>query len=397
MKKVRNKYKKPNLIVYSIYRLICKVIAKYVFNTKIIRNEIENLDGPYVVLANHESKIDFINLAITTPKRMHLVTSNSFYQTLSVRPLMDMIRVIAKQQFQTSSSDIKKMKRVIDNNMPLAIYPVGLMAENGLSTDPGKSIAKLLKLLKTDVYVCYSEGSYLTQPKWSKVRRKGQITVDVYKLFSKEDVESLSIDELYKSIREGIDYDSYANQRLTMVPFENGDNVEGLEYVLYQCPKCKSEKSIISVNTTGLKCTCCNYEVVADVYGFLNGEEVIYQSPADWSKEIFNNLKSEMEKNPKFTLSDEVIISMINYKKHKFEEVGFGQVSINKDFITLKGKINDEEIEYTFPTSCYPTLPFTPGEYLEIQDGQDIYRLHLKDKYNVTKFINMLKVINNNV
>ena len=113
--------------------------------------------------------------------------------------------------------------------------------------------------------------------------------------------------------------------------------------------------------------------------------------------EIFNNLKIEMLNNPNYTLKDDVVISMINYDKHKFEVVGSGQISINKDLITLKGNINEEEIAYTFPTDCYPTLPFTPGEYLEIQDGQAIYRLHFKDKYNVTKFINMLKVINNNI
>ena len=38
-----------------------------------------------------------------------------------------------------------------------------------------------------------------------------------------------------------------------MVKYKNGNNVEGLEYVLYQCPKCKKVKSIISENTTKLK------------------------------------------------------------------------------------------------------------------------------------------------
>ena len=394
MKKNQNKYKKPNFIIYYFYHLLCKIIARFVFDTKILRNEIKGVKGSCVVLCNHESQIDFINLAITSKRRMHLVISNSFYQTMSIKPLLDMIKVIPKQQFQTTAADIRAMKRAIDNNIPLGIYPVGLMTENGLSTNPGASIAKLLKLLKTDVYVCYTEGSYLTQPKWSKVRRKGQITVDVYKLISKEDLETIDNDDLYQLVRKNIDYNSYQNQKKNMVPYKNGNNIEGLEYVLYQCPKCKTIKSIISKDITKLCCTCCDYEVEADNYGLFNGEKMIFDNPADWSMDIVKDLEEEILSNPQYQLDDDVTISMINYKKHKFEEVGAGHISINKDNIILKGTINNEIIEHCFFTKTYPMLPFIPGKYLEIQEGQNIYRLKFKNPYNVMIFINVLKVVN---
>lgn len=391
--KKKNQFKKPNPIIYFIYRLICKFIAKFIFNTKVLRNETKGVKGPYIILANHESQIDFINLSVAMRRRIHMVISNSFYQTLSIKPLLDMIQVIPKQQFQTAPSDIKKMKKVIENEMPLAIYPVGLMTENGMSTDPGASIGKLLKFLKTDVYVCFSEGSYLTNPKWSKQRRKGQITVDVYKLLSKEEIANYTDAELHQLVRKHIDYNAYENQRKNMIAYKHGDNIEGLEYVLYQCPKCKSVKSIISHNLSNLKCNCCNYEVKADKYGFLTGSDIIYDSPADWSAEILNNLKEEIENNPQYALTDEVTISMINYKKRRFEEVGSGKVSINKDNITLTGMIKNEEISHSFVTKTYPMLPFVPGKQLELQDGQTIYRLKFKDPYNVMIFINIIKVV----
>ena len=393
MKKDSN-YKKPNVIIYFIYFLICKFLSIFSYKTKILKNEIKGLKGSYVVIANHESQIDFTNLTIATTRRMHMVISNSFYQTMAIKPLMDSIRVIPKQQFQTSTSDIKKMKKVIDNEMPLVIYPVGLMSENGLSTDPGSSLSKLLKFLNTDVYVCYTEGSYLTKPKWSKVKRKGQITVDIYKMISKEDLKSISNDDLYKRVRENIDFNSYENQRKNMIPYKNGDNVLGLEYVVYQCPKCKQMKSIESAEHNTLKCSCCGYEVKANKYGFLEGNDCVYDSVADWSMEILNNLKEQINDN--FKLCDEVKISMINYKKHRFEEVGFGKVIIDKQNIVLSGKINNEDISYIFPTTSYPMLPFVPGDYVEIQDKQDIYRLKFSDPYNAMIFINVLKIVNNN-
>ena len=109
---------------------------------------------------------------------------------------------------------------------------------------------------------------------------------------------------------------------------------------------------------------------------------------------VIKNLEAELSNNPNYQYEDSVAIYTINYNKRKYEEVGAGTVSINKDNIILKGIINGEEILHSFHTSTYPTLPFIPGQYLEIQDGQDIYRLKFSDPYNVTIFVNILKIIN---
>ena len=61
MKNRKNKYKKPNAFIYSIMYIACKFISKFKYNAKIIRNEIKGVKGSYVILANHESKIDFYN------------------------------------------------------------------------------------------------------------------------------------------------------------------------------------------------------------------------------------------------------------------------------------------------------------------------------------------------
>ena len=94
-------YKKPNFFIYGIFYFVSKIISKTKFNLQIKRNEIKNKKGPYVIIANHESQIDFINLAASTSKRLTFVISNSFYNSLKVNPFLKACRVIPKQQFQT--------------------------------------------------------------------------------------------------------------------------------------------------------------------------------------------------------------------------------------------------------------------------------------------------------
>ena len=71
MKKGKNKFKTPNIFIYGIFRLLCRIIAKFKFNLKIEKNEIKKLKGPYVVIANHESVIDFINMNSEENKKEH--------------------------------------------------------------------------------------------------------------------------------------------------------------------------------------------------------------------------------------------------------------------------------------------------------------------------------------
>ena len=394
---MKNKYKKPNPFVYGIFVFLCKIISKFKFKLKIKRNELKGKKGPYIVIANHESAIDFINLAAAVKKRVHFIISYSFYSTVGIRGIMDACGLIPKQQFQTTPLEIKKMKQVISNNMPLAIYPVGLMSENGMSTDPNFATASLLKFLDTDVYVAYTTGSYLTNPKWSKIKRKGQITLDIYKLYDRQELKALSQEEIYANIVEHLRYNDYTEQEKNMIPYKKGNNVEGLEYVLYKCPDCGHEYTVTS-NKDTLKCSNCGYEVKADKYGFLNmvkGKKY-YKKPSDWFMYIQEDLHQFIENNPDYEFEAHGTVSIVNHKKQKFEVVGDGTATINKNNMTFKGIINNEPVDKTFKTSSYPLLPYSPGRHIELQEGQNIYRVSFDNPFDNGKFILLLKEFNNN-
>lgn len=119
------------------------------------------------------------------------------------------------------------------------------------------------------------------------------------------------------------------------------------------------------------------------------GNEIRYVS--DWSKHIFETVKKNIKCGIDDTLSSKTKISMIDYKKHKFVEVGEGTVLLSRDGFLIKGNINGEKTELSVSISNFASLPFSPGKYLEIQHGEDIYRCILQDGKLVMKFINMVK------
>ena len=387
-------YKKPNWFFYKLAQFVSFFVAKFIFKRKLIRNEIKNAKGPFVVIANHQAAYDFVNLIGVTNRRMSFVISNSFYQSLPIQDLLDNLAVLPKQQFQTTVSDMKKMKAVIEAGEPLVIYPAGLMCEDGLSTPIPAATYKLFKWLNVDVYMAKTSGTYFAMPKWSKGFRNGKTTLDIYKLFSKEELNILEPEEVKQRTEEALLFDAYREQEKLMFKYKNGNNLNGLENVLYVCPNCKKEFAIFVKDNNTLCCKECGFAQATDEYGFLHktsevGEEIRYVS--SWSKMIFNECKRKLIKGEDNTLIANTDIYMVNPKKKKYEKVGEGSLTLNEKEFSLAGEINAEKVDLKVSIASFPTLPFTPGRHIEIQDGKTIYRCVLKDGKLAMKFINMVK------
>lgn len=83
---------------------------------------------------------------------------------------------------------------------------------------------------------------------------------------------------------------------------------------------------------------------------------------------------------------------MVDPKKEKYVEAGRGSVTLSPERFLIEGILNGEAISLSVPTASFPTLPFSPGKYIEIQDGPTIYRCVLEDGRLAMKFINMVKI-----
>ena len=380
-------------ICYCLARAVSFLVAKFIFKRKIIRNEIKNKKGAFVVIANHQAALDFVNLIGITKRRLRFVISNSFYSSLPLKGFFNRLGVIPKQQFQTTVKDMKKMSRVIENGEPLVIYPAGLMCEDGLSTPIPTATYKFLKWINADIYVARTYGTYFSMPKWAKGIRTGETHLDVYKLFSKEEIAVMDIEEIKAKTDEAILFDAYREQEKYLVKYKNNSNIEGIENVVYLCPHCKKEFAMRVKNKNTIYCENCGYEEECDEFAFLHnkkgiGKEIRYVS--DWSRIIYNDLKEKIKSGKELTLSSFSEIQMIKGKK--FTSVGKAEITLAEKAFLIDGEIDGEKTKMEIPISNFASLPFSPGKYLEIQKGDKIYRCVLENGKLVMKFINMVKI-----
>ncbi len=385
-------YNKPKKFHYRTAQMASLCLSTFVFKRRILRNEIKGKKGAFVVIANHEAALDFVNLITATRRPMSFVISKSFFNTLPVKKFMTKMGVIPKQQFQTQPTDLKQMKAVLDAGEPVVIYPAGLMCEDGLSTPIPSATYKFLKWLDADVYVAKTSGTYFVMPKWSKKLRPGRTYLDVYKLFSREELSELDLETVKAKTDEALLFDAYREQENVLNKYNR--DITGLENVLYMCPHCKTEFSMQIKDKHTIYCTECGFEQENDKNSFMHkkgeGEEIRYAS--DWSKIIYSDLKDRVKNEEEDVLTAKTAVYMVDSRKNKFVEVGNGEVTLSKDGFVLDATINGEAKSLKISTKNVPTLPFSPGKHIEIQDGQTIYRCVLEDGRLATKFINMVKI-----
>ena len=385
---------KPNLLHYRVAQAASWLAATLIFRRKFLRNEIRGKKGPFLVIANHECALDFVNLIGATALPMTFVISNSFYSTLPIQGFLDKMGVIPKQQFQTTVKDLKRIKSVIDRGESVVIYPAGLMCEDGLSTPIPAATYKLLRWLGVDVYLARITGSYFVMPKWGKGFRPGRTLVDIHLLFSKEQVTSLAPEQLRQQTLAALDFDAYREQEQHRIRYRGGSNIEGLEHVLYRCPHCGREFTMEVKDRSRICCADCGYSLVSDDCGFLHnpqGTGPALRYVSDWSLQIQESVAGDIQEGRLQSLSCKCAVRLIDPAKHRFRDVGAGTLSLNAQHICLCATVMGEPQQLQVSVASLPTLPFRPGKYLELQYGSDIYRCVPEDPRVVMKFIHALK------
>lgn len=385
---------KNNMLVYRTMKFLANCVSKALFKRKYLRNDVKGKDGAMVVIGNHQAALDFTNLVSMTKRHITFVVSDSFYNTLPFRKSMERIGVIPKQQFQTGMHEICQMLSATKRDEILMFYPAGLMSANGLSTPIPTHTYKFLQHLGADVYAARTVGTYFVTPKWSDKVRPGRTYMDIYKIIDKDELQGMTEEEIKERVDGALLFDAYREQEKYMIKYRSGDNIEGLENVLYVCPHCKKEFTVKVKNKNTIYCTECGFAHTSDKYGFLHnsgniGDEIRYVS--DWSKMIYKQVGEMIDRGEITEMSAKTKIQTIAYEKKKYVDSGSGTITITPDKFILDGEINGEDTKIEVPLTPFASIPFKPGCRIEIQQNKTSYRCVLDDGRLATKMVNVVE------
>jgi len=379
----KRKLKTPGF-VYNILGGIWKAFMYKQYNvTYTFKTEFDKKKGPYIFISNHASRLDYIFTGIPMlPARLNYVAGyNEFYRS-HLAGVFKLLQVIPKKNFTPYSYTIKEVSRILKNNGRVIIFPEGMSSISGANQPVAPGTGKFLKHYKIPVYYSVIKGGYLTSPKYNLTDRPGKIEVVIDRLFTPEQLESLSPEEIEDIVNKAIYHDDYAWNKTEKNHYKIGENgAADLENLLFWCPKCGKQHTMVSEGNT-LKCTACgNGMTIDDTYAMtpLNSDCVIPETQTQWFNLQREVIKKEVASED-FVLTEKVKLGTLpKFGKLKNQAtsyvVGEGTLTLNRSGLTYDGTRDGEPFSFHINSQNLPTYgmctdvsrfyTFYKGEFME--------------------------------
>jgi 1-acyl-sn-glycerol-3-phosphate acyltransferase len=358
---------------------------------KIVKVNMDKVKGPYILLCNHNSFFDFkVATRAFFPRRANYIVAVDGF--INREQLMRNVGCLGKRKFVSDPAIVKQLKHSLEVNKSIAvIYPEARYSLIGTTAILPESLGKLIKMFKYPVVSIISHGHHLHEPVWNLIKRKVPVKSVMTYLFSKEDLENLSLQEINEKIKEAFYYNDYEYQVNNNIKIKGDNRAKNLHKVLYKCPHCLTDYSMKSENNK-LFCDNCHHEYHVDEYSRLNEKDgqTIFNFIPDWFEWQREEVRKEIE-NKKYGSTIEVYIDSLP-NSTGYYRLGVGKLTHNENGFLLEATLQDEKFEVNKPVlSNYGVHIefdyFGKGDCLSFSTNDDTYYLYpLDQKLSVTKY-----------
>ena len=364
-----SKFKLSFLNVMARITLFFKgVRVKY---TKTFDGDVE---GPAIALSNHGSFVDFCYAGTLLRKKSpnFIVARLYFYKKL-VGNILRGVGCFPKSMFASDLESAKNCLRVIKTGGILAMMPEARLSTVGKFEDIQEGTFAFLKQARVPVYQIRLSGDYLAGPKWGKKMRRGSlIEAELSVLFTREEIEALSVDEIRERVLTRMDYDEMKwLDTHPEIRYKSKRLAEGLENILTVCPVC-GEKYTIRTKGREISCERCGRLTSIDSRYKFEGD-FRFESFVEWYEWQVSLMREEILGNADYKLTSPVEYKLPSLDgRTMLRPAGEGTCTLSREGLVYEGTRDGEEVTLTFPMTSIYRLLFGAGENFEIYEGQTI-------------------------
>ena len=365
-KKANKKIGKVNPLLYGVLYPFFK--RKYVkkYNITFDNAIVKEIKGPAVIIGTHTCDMDHILSALTLyPIRPTYIVSEHFMLNKSTAGLLKRMRVITKKMFCPDVSTIKNILRAKKEKAVLFIFPEGRLPCHGRSLPVTDGTAELIKKLGVDLYAWQADGAYCSFPKWREKgeERVGKIHASVKRLLTADEVAEKSVAEIREITESAIRHDD--ELAMQGVEFECENMANGVDKILFKCPKCLQEGTLFS-DGRHVRCSC---GLDGTLDSFYRLHDTPFSSVNEWFAWQQDSIDTETER-----LQSHARLGCRGKDGYMDPQAGKGEIYMDKDEFKLSGTLHGEKIEFSVKTEKIGAFPVTAGEHFDIyHNGQLIY------------------------
>ena len=362
----RRKYKTPSWIVTGLYDLIGSTVLLPKYNPHIeVIDDINEEKGACFIVWNHLSRLDHLyTMKAAYPRRYNMVAGYSEFFRGHLHLVFRLNQILPKKVYTLDRGGIKAISSVIAKGGAVAMSPEGMSSIYGTNQPVVPGSGKFLKHYKVPVYFLEMRGQYLTSTKHYLEERKGRTEARLYKLFTPEQLEEMSGEEIETKLNEVFRHDDYEWGIKNRIKWEmHGRSCEHLDEICYRCPRCGADLAM-SAGGDEIKCVKCgNGAKMNDYYELIpfDADCVIPETPSKWVELERVNIIDEIRDDPGYSFTEHVKVGYLPPYKYlnkmkTSEECGDGTLTFDHSGIHFKGTKLGKEWNFDLSYATYYSL-----------------------------------------
>ncbi len=322
-------------ILYKLLLSPIGLFTKWKFNYS--WDSLKDVEGPFLLLPNHNLELDPMVVGVAAGQHLYFVASEHLTRKGFVTKLLNyFLQPIYHQKGRAGAHTVKAILKTLRSGTSVCLFPEGNRSFNGLTCPISPATGKMAKRSGAKLITYKFEGHYLTQPRWATTLRRGRLTGKIVHIYTPEELQTMTDDEVNAAIVRDLSEDAYETQSREMVPFKGKKLALGMESTIFACPACGSIGTLRS-NDTSLQCSC-GYHADYDVYGYLtdgSGNRTTITELDRLQQELLDTRLVSAGTDPLF--SDTVLLQTID-DNHTIVQEQQGQMIAYADHLSLCGE-----------------------------------------------------------
>ena len=254
------------------------------FGLKITKKNMQGLKPPFLVIATHQGFSDYYIAPLALfPHRANYVSDMEGFAAFG-EWLYRAIGCIGKRRYVPEPFVVKNIKYALSRGQSVVVFPESRHSNVGTTAYIPPNMGKLVKVMKVPLVVLTAHGSYLANPFWDEEHtRKVPMEAVLEGVYTAEEVDKLSAQEIQRTIEEKLQYDEYRWQQEMGIPITEENRAEGLHKALYQCKVCGAEYHMKSKGAR-LLCEKCGVQWELSESGWLEQVKEVSECVAEDNK-----------------------------------------------------------------------------------------------------------------
>jgi 1-acyl-sn-glycerol-3-phosphate acyltransferase len=372
-KEVDGLSKKLNFFT-ALLRPVGYSVAKLKFGYKY--KKATNLPENYIVLSNHVTDYDPILVGLSFKKQMYYVASEHITRWGWIYKVLHFVfEPIIRYKATVAASTVMDILRKVRKGGNVCIFAEGVRTWDGVTGPVVPATAQLIKSCRCGLVTYRIEGGYFASPNWASSgnTRRGHLYGAPVGIYTKEDLAKMSVEEIDEIIKRDLHEDAYARQKEEMHPYRGKKLAEGMESLVFLCPKCRAHGTLESKKNR-VTCSACGNSFTYDKFGMLDGidQKTVYELN-QWQR---GELAKDVENNVGYTAPDAALYTI---EGHELKTVCEGDAHITNEAITIADVI--------IPLSAVSDMGIHGRRTLIFSTTDNYYELKVPKGKNIVKFL----------